>query len=362
MTMSASSCRSLAPPFLLGVAVGSATTFVVVRTALPILAARLKAVKATPSQVARPALIINRWSGDGKAERYRLADRAAEVGVSVTMLERGDDLRQLARDAIDAGADAIGMAGGDGSLGLVAEVALERDVPFFCIPVGTRNHFALDVGLDRDDPLAALSAVQDGEEIRIDYGLAGDRVFLNNISFGLYAMAVHRDGYRADKVGTMAAVAQEMSTSADSVPSLRFETPDGRSVDHAAVLLLSNNPYVWSGAPDFGRRPRMDSGKLGALAMLSVPEGKDVLNVALRDIAGRQEWSAPELVLDSDDETIQAGADGEAIELPAPVHLRSVSGALRVLVPRGARPGYIAPGEQVVASLLDVASLAEDGE
>ena len=360
MAPDSSSCRSFAPPFFLGLAAGSATTFVVVRTALPIITERLRAVRATPSDVARPALIINRWSGDGKAERYRLADRAAEAGVSVTMLERGNDLRQLARDAIDAGADAIGMAGGDGSLGLVAEVALERDVPFFCIPVGTRNHFALDVGLDRNDPLSALGALQDGEEIRIDHGLAGDRVFLNNISFGLYAMAVHREGYREDKVGTIAAVAQEMSSNAESVPSLKFQTPDGRTVDHAAVLLLSNNPYVWSGPPDFGRRPRLDTGELGVQAILSVPAGKDALSIALRDIQGSQEWSTGELVVDSDDETVQAGVDGEAIALPAPIRLRSVAGALRVLVPRGVRPGYIAPRQQVVASLLDVAGLAED--
>ena len=50
------------------------------------------------------------------------------------------------------------MAGGDGSLAAVAEVAIERDLPFVCIPFGTRNHFARDLGLDRDDPLGALAA------------------------------------------------------------------------------------------------------------------------------------------------------------------------------------------------------------
>jgi len=355
-------CRSWIGPFAAGVAVGSAATYVTVRTALPPIIDRFRSLTVKASPVAQPALIINRWSGDGKAERYQLAERAAELGVSVTMLERGDDLRQLARDAIDAGADAIGMAGGDGSLGLVAEVAIERDIPFFCIPVGTRNHFALDMGLDRDDPLSALRAVQAGEEVRIDYGLAGDRVFLNNVSFGLYAIAVHRDGYRADKLGTLTAVAEEMGTTPDGVPSLQFQTPDGHKVDHAAVLLISNNRYVWSGAPDFGRRARMDKGELGALALLSVPQGKDVMKVNLRDLAGRQEWTTPELTLDSDDESIPAGLDGEAVQLNAPVELRSMPDGLRVLVPAGTRPGYLPPSQQAVERLLDVAGLSEGDE
>jgi diacylglycerol kinase family enzyme len=349
-------------PFLAGFALGSATTFVTIRSALPVIADRFRAVRPTPSRVERPALIINRWSGDGKAERYRLADRAAAAGVSVTMLERGDDLRALARDAIDAGADAIGMAGGDGSLGLVAQVALERDVPFFCIPVGTRNHFALDIGLNRDDPLSALAAIDAGEEFSMDYGLAGDRVFLNNASFGLYAMAVHREEYRADKVGTLTAIAQQMGTTPDSVPSLQFALPDGRRADHAAVLLISNNRYVWSGPPDFGRRARLNKGELGAMAMLSVPRGQDVMTVALRDLTGREEWSTPELVLGSDDDSIAAGVDGEAVMLPAPVHLRTVPGGLRVLVPAGTRPGYVAPRQKAVANLLDIASLAEEDD
>ena len=50
------------------------------------------------------------------------------------------------------------MAGGDGSLGAVAQVAIERELPFVCVPFGTRNHFARDLGLDRNDPIAALAA------------------------------------------------------------------------------------------------------------------------------------------------------------------------------------------------------------
>ena len=70
------------------------------------------------------------------------------------MLDHGLDLEQLARDAIARGADCLGMAGGDGSQALVASIAVECGVPFVCVTAGTRNHFAQDLGLDREDPRA----------------------------------------------------------------------------------------------------------------------------------------------------------------------------------------------------------------
>ena len=114
---------------------------------------------------------------------------AAEAkGVRVHVLDEEDDPEELARAAE---ADALGMAGGDGSLAPVAAVAIERGVPFVCIPFGTRNHFARDIGLDRDDPLGALDAFR-GTERSIDIGSVNGQFFLNNVSLGVYAELVHR--------------------------------------------------------------------------------------------------------------------------------------------------------------------------
>jgi diacylglycerol kinase family enzyme len=309
------------------------------------------------SRVRNPALIINRWSGDGKAEAVGLEEQARSLGIKVVMLERGDDLSQLAHDAISTGADAIGMAGGDGSLGLVAAVAAECDVPFFCIPVGTRNHFALDLGLDRDDPVAALEALGDGDELLIDFGLVGGRVFLNNVSLGVYATAVHQEGYRAEKVKTIAQVLAETAADPELQHSLRFATPDGRRYDRAPLVLVSNNRYVMTGPPDFGRRSRMDGGVLGVGAVTRLPEAGSVSSVTLGDLRGLHEWETSSLRIESDDETILAGVDGEALEFPAPLDITISTRRLRVLVPAGVRPGYLPPGEAIAARLLDLAEI-----
>ena len=323
------------------------------RKAIVGLVAHVKPYERKPARVRRPTLIVNRWSGDGKAEHYGLAAEATEAGVTVIMLEKGDDLVQLAHDAISAGADAIGMAGGDGSLGLVAGVAVERGVPFFCVPVGTRNHFALDLGLDRDNPLSALAALRDGEEILIDYAAANGRPFLNNVSFGVYAQAVHQEQYRGEKVATLTDTVAKAAEDVNSQAALRFVTPDGQKHDRAPLLIVSNNRYIYSGYPDFGRRARMDSGTLGLGAITNLPEG-DPKTMKLEDIRSLQEWDATSYRIESD-EKILAGLDGEAVEFDSPLNLSIRHQGLRVLVPAGTQPGYVTAGEAAAAKLIDLA-------
>lgn len=315
------------------------------------------------SSVENPTLIVNRWSGDGKAESFGLVAHAESLGIRTILLEPGDDLTQLAHEAIDGGADAIGMAGGDGSLGLVAGVAAERDVPFFCVPVGTRNHFALDLGLDRDDPLSALDALVDGDELRIDYGTVGDRVFLNNVSLGVYAAAVHRDSYRGEKVRTIAAVLTEAAADPAMVEGLHdMKGPHGEQYSRVPMVLISNNRYSFSGPPDYGRRVRMDAGVLGIAAATSLPDPDTVAKITLGDLAGWHEWEDDHLRIETDDPEVLTGVDGEALSFASPLEIGIRHRGLRVLVPAGVRPGYLPPGEAIAARLFDVAAIGPNPE
>ena len=145
---------------------------------------------------------MNPRSGGGKVDRFGLADRARALGAEVALLQGTVDVALLARQALRDGADLLGVAGGDGTQALVAGIAAEHGVPFMVITAGTRNHFALDLGLDRDDPATCLEALTDGVELRVDLGLVGDRTFVNNASFGAYAAVVQSPAYRDDKTAT----------------------------------------------------------------------------------------------------------------------------------------------------------------
>ena len=343
-----------------GVVAGGVLAAVFMRRQVHALIARARPYVRREARIDKPVLIVNRWSGDGKAEKFGLAAAAEKAGIEIIMLERGDDLVQLAHDAVSAGADAVGMAGGDGSLGLVAGVAADRGVSFFCVPVGTRNHFALDLGLDRDDPLAALDAIRDGDEIRIDYCTANGRPFLNNISFGVYAQAVHEDRYRGEKEATLADYVRRAASDIDAQAKLRYATPDGRRHHRAPLLLVSNNRYAFSGFPDYGRRLQLDSGKLGISALTTFRDDL-LVHTPLYELHSLHEWTAVSYRIESD-EPILAGLDGEAVTFESPLDITIRRRALGVLVPKGTRPGFIPTREVVAAHLLDLAETVGIGD
>ena len=151
----------------------------------------------------RPVLFVNPRSGGGKAARAAVAERARERGIEAVIFAPGQSLEALARGAVANGADALGMAGGDGSLAVVAAAAAAHGLPFVCVPAGTRNHFALDLGVDPHDVVGALDAFTDGVERRIDVADVNGRVFLNNVSLGIYGDAVRSPAYRDAKMRTL---------------------------------------------------------------------------------------------------------------------------------------------------------------
>jgi diacylglycerol kinase family enzyme len=290
----------------------------------------------------RPYLIMNPRSGGGKVERFRLVERARALGAKVVLLDGpGMDVTDLARDAVQAGADLLGVAGGDGTQALVAAVAAEHGLPFMVISAGTRNHFALDLGLDRDDPANCLLALSDGVEVRVDLGLIGDRTFVNNASFGAYAAVVQSPAYREDKAGTTLAMLPDLLVGLRG-PHLRLRVGEAEVTGPQAVL-ISNNPYASGDVAGLGHRPRLDDGVLGVLAV-SVHNAMEAAGLA----RGRR-WSneltvctAPAAEVDADSPSVPVGVDGEAVTMPTPVRCTIRPGALLVRVPRH-RPGTRPP-------------------
>ncbi len=293
--------------------------------------------RGTPVGAAQqPVLIMNRWSGGGKANEA-FAAAAHERGIETVTLERGDDLEQLARDAIGRGADVIGMAGGDGSQALVADIASEHDVPFVCIPAGTRNHFALDLGVDRDDVVGALDAFIDGYERRVDLARVNGRVFVNNVSFGVYAAIVQSDEYRDAKLNTAAKMLPELLGSDYDPFDFELDGPPAVASCDPDLILVSNNIYKLEGIGGLGTRERLDEGVLGVI-VVEVHNGAELAQLVSLSTAGRgsaysgwHEWTTPTLEVRSG-KPIDIGIDGEAVTLDSPVRLEVQPGALRVRI------------------------------
>jgi diacylglycerol kinase family enzyme len=332
---------------LLWVAIASAAAwvlaFVTARAALAgeVTDWRMPEYPAQPP-ARHPYLIMNPKSGGGKVAKFNLKQRAEDLGAEVFLMTGAEpvDVADVARKAVAKGADLLGVAGGDGTQALVAAVAAEHGIPFLVITAGTRNHFALDLGLDRENPAACLDALRDGVELRVDLGVIGGQTFVNNASFGAYAEVVEIPAYRDDK----------LATTLDALPELLQGNRGARLVAHAddveitapQALLVANNPYGAGDIAGLSRRVRLDGGVLGVVGVKIGSARQAVGLLEGRHASGLSVLTTKNIEITADVPRIPVGVDGEAVLMPTPVRCAIRPGALRVWVPRD-RPGVIPP-------------------
>jgi diacylglycerol kinase family enzyme len=271
----------------------------------------------------RPVLFVNPRSGGGKATRVDLAERARERGIDATVLRPEDDLAALVHEAVARGADALGAAGGDGSLAVVAAAALAHDLPFVCVPAGTRNHFALDVGVDRGDLVGSLEAFTGGIERRIDVAEVNGRLFLNNVSLGIYGDAVSRPAYRDAKARTLLETAAQVLGPSAAANDFQLVDDRGRLHRNPAVVLVSNNPYSFEPPYSPGTRQTLESGRLGIVVFDTGASGQPP----------GQTWTATRFEV-TGPTPAHAGVDGEAVDLTPPLRFVIRPRALRVRLRR----------------------------
>lgn len=263
-------------------------------------------------------LIVNPRAGDDRPSAEELAVEAERRGISVHLLQPGDDPAAI---AASASADVLGVAGGDGSLAPVAGIAAQRGLPFVCIPFGTRNHFARDVGLPRNDPVGCLDAFE-GREREIDLGRADGRPFLNNVSIGDYAKLVHRREHHRRRREALAG-ARALWVLLRQHPQLVLRV-GGRPVS-ARILLVANNAYELD-LFSIGARKRIDEGRL-------------YLYVAAGWLPSAwEERPEPRFTVESENGArLDAAVDGEPVELAPRLEFSIEPRALRVLLPPSPR-------------------------
>jgi diacylglycerol kinase family enzyme len=349
-----------------------AVVLVVLLAATSVVTARAALIRARPpagipeketQPPFRPYLIMNPRSGGGKVGKFRLDEKAIALGAEVALLDGAEhvDVAELARRAVANEADLLGVAGGDGTQALVAGVAAEHDLPFLVVSAGTRNHFAMDLGLNREHfamdlglnrehPDADLEALSDGVEVRLDLGVIGGRTFVNNASFGAYAEVVQSPAHRDDKAGTTLQMLPDL-LSGHQGPRLVVRIDGEVTIEGPKALLVSNNPYELGDPAGLGRRVRLDTGELGVVAVTVDSAAQAAGLIRGRQAGGLRTFVAREAVIESDVHEISVGIDGEAVMMPTPVRCTIRPGALRVRVPKD-RPGVPGAKQPIDMSLL----------
>ena len=282
----------------------------------------------------RGVLFMNLKSGGGKAERFHLVDECKRRGIEPVVLGPGMDWLQTVKDVAASGVDVLGMAGGDGSQAMVGTVAAEVGLPMVVVPAGTRNHLALDLGLDRDDVVGALDAYGEAVERTMDLADVNGHVFVNNVSLGVYAAIVRSPEYRDAKVDTTLATLPQV-LGPDTEPfDLRFTGPDGVEHRGAHVIQISNNPYGKGGS-----RPRMDTHTLGVVALVlgKARRGPAAFLAALASghperFEGYTSWATPTFEVTSG-APIAIGLDGETEVMDPPLRFSIRPSPVRVRLP-----------------------------
>ena len=302
---------------------------------------RMPEYPATPP-ARHPYLIMNPKSGGGKVEKFDLVRRAEDLGAEVFLIGGPEpvDVAEVARRAVADGADLLGVAGGDGTQALVAGIAAEQGIPFVVISAGTRNHFALDLGLDREDPSACLGALSNGVELRVDLGMINGETFVNNASFGAYAEIVESPAYRDDKRDTTLNLLPDLLQGHRGA-QLTAQA-DGLQINAPQALLVANNPYGTGDVAGLSRRARLDRGVLGVVGVKVSNARQAVGLMRGRHAAGLSVLTTRKIEITADAAEIPVGIDGEAVTLRAPVLCTISPRVLRVWGPR-ARPGVPAP-------------------
>ena len=295
---------------------------------------------------AHPYLIMNPRSGGGKVEKFDLKRKAEELGAEVFMMSGPEpvDVAEVAREAVAGGADLLGVAGGDGTQALVAGIAAQHGIPFMVITAGTRNHFALDLGLDRGNPAACLSALSDGVELRVDLGVIGGQTFVNNASFGAYAAVVESPAYRDDKLNTTLKLLPDLL---QGHRGARLSArADGVEIRAPQALLVANNPYGTGDIAGLSRRARLDRGILGIVGVRVRSARQAVGLLRGARATGLSVLGAKEIEITADAPHIPVGIDGE-------VGLAADAGALHDPSRRAPRVGATRPPRRHPAEAPD---------
>ena len=234
------------------------------------------------------------------------------------------------------------MAGGDGSLAIVASVASRHDLPFVVVPAGTRNHFALDLGIDRADVPGALDAFDDGVDTRVDLAEINGRVFVNNASMGVYAKVVQSADYRDAKVRTAAGLLPDMLGPAPSPSTCTTACRPGRRRCRASSCWCRTTATTWRTCAVEGRvsasTPECSGWSSLRVSSAAEAEQVDALEMSgqIQRFAGWNEWTGAQSSRWSRAGPVEVGVDGEALTLDPPLRFVVRPGAVTIRLPRAA--------------------------
>lgn len=280
------------------------------------------------SRRAAPLVLFNPRAGTAKgrvaSDDIATVFSAAGSEAEVIRLD-GSPVERLLAEHDPQSRRFVVAAGGDGTVRSVAEAVVDADRPLGVIPLGTRNHFARDVGiplpLDR-----AVDALLGSADTPVDTGKVGGKLFLNNASLGLYPVFVEERRRRARVSQRWAAIGGAAWWVLAQRRRLHLRIDDSPET-RASIVFVGNNPYELEGL-GLGRRASLDRGEL--MLVLAAPTGPwSAARLVLRALSGRltqekgyRSTTIREMWIDTRRTSVRVALDGEPQRFRPPLHFR----------------------------------------
>jgi diacylglycerol kinase (ATP) len=194
------------------------------------------------------------------ADEPRMRDLMARgrLGSELVAAGSAEEARAEAGDAVSRGYHLVVAAGGDGTVGIIANQLLGSRTALGILPLGSVMNVARSLGIPRE-PEAAADAIATGEVVTVDVGEVAGRPFYEAGSVGMNA-AMFREAQRFDE-GDWSSVVKTLWVALRYRPArMSLDLEDRRIRTRALMVTVSNGPYTGAGmtvAPG----ARLDDGK-----------------------------------------------------------------------------------------------------
>src|SRR3990170_1481432 len=312
----------------------------------------------------RASLIYN--PSAGRFPAGPLLNRAVRVlrdldwEVHILQTQRGEDFQVHARSAVEAGEEAVFVAGGDGSVGRVAAVLAGSETALGVLPSGTANVWAQEIGLPRLDWTHwfalehAAASLARGTVRLADLGECNGHSFLLWAGIGLDAQIVNsiEPRERWEKILATAHYATLVLWNSIGWEGIHLDVdcPAGHYEGRFLVAVASNIRAYAGGLMQLAPGAKIDDGLLD-FWLVGGRSMRDVVMRVLQILLGTHVDAKGVLHFQSSEATFRACSkilmqfDGEPVSLEPPLKFRVRPKALRVLIPADAGPRLFSPAD-----------------
>jgi diacylglycerol kinase family enzyme len=284
-------------------------------------------------------ILVNERSGCAESgRRNEIGEAFSQAGLAARLVVvDGANVIDEAERAARAG-DVIVAAGGDGTVSSVAAVAVASGATLGVLPLGTLNHFARDAGIPTTLP-EAVRTIADGYARDLDVGESNGRVFVNNVSLGLYPRLVwERERERRHGRGkwTAFAIAIARTWRGYRTMTVRMSLDGVERIRRTPFVFIGNGEYVAEGL-GLGTRALVG----GHLSVYTAPEcgAGELVAMPMRALLKRlkpvelEVSIATDIAIDTAHATVSVAFDGELRAAHPPLRFAIRRQALRTLLP-----------------------------